>query len=78
MAGVGRFEGIIIDVNDLDRGAAFWSVVTGLDFAAGTTPQYRTAVFPNTGLSNGGATGAGDEDRSEEPCARGHSRCEPG
>ena len=51
MAGVGRFEGVVIDVNDLEGGMTFWGAVLGVEFEPASTPQYRAGMFPGSGGS---------------------------
>ena len=47
---VGRLEGIVIDVGDLERAVEFWALLTGYEFGPSFTPQCRATVMPESGI----------------------------
>lgn len=48
--GVGRLEGVVIDVSDLEKAMEFWSLLTGYAFGPSYTPQCRATVMPGSGI----------------------------
>ncbi len=43
--GIGRFEAVVIDVNDMKRAEAFWSAVIGEGFGPSVQAEYRRATL---------------------------------
>ena len=43
--GIGRFEAVVIDVNDMKRAEAFWSAEIGEGFGPSVQAEYRRATL---------------------------------